>query len=157
MEPFPDHTRQKRTHPWDAYPLGTQALAIMGGAWTRVTGGWKWGALAGSGGVFPTPGGDASGDLLVPPVKVLHLVLKHEWFDKVAAGEKWTEYRFPASQLGKRLLAKPEAYTHVRFARGYTRHRSDTFLIRYIDQGPCPLEGWAGSYVRIHYKPCLLQ
>lgn len=37
------------------YPLGTRALSIDGGHWTRVEGGWKWHL----GDVFPSLGADA--------------------------------------------------------------------------------------------------
>lgn len=47
-------------------PLGTKAPAIMGGAWCKVEGGWKWNGPDGSGSTFPTPGGDWTGDLIVP-------------------------------------------------------------------------------------------
>ncbi|MFZ3481848.1 hypothetical protein [Sphingomonas sp. 3-13AW] len=42
--------------PWSEYPLGTKALALMGGHWLRVERGWKWQP---NGGTFPAPGGDA--------------------------------------------------------------------------------------------------
>jgi|694.fasta_scaffold00471_13 hypothetical protein len=58
--------RVKRTMKWSDYPIGTKAPAIGGGSWTRVERGWKWGELTGGGGVFPTPGGDADGTVIMP-------------------------------------------------------------------------------------------
>ncbi len=44
-------------------PLGTKAPSLRGGHWLRVKHGWQWG----TGDVFPTPGGDWNGQLLLPP------------------------------------------------------------------------------------------
>lgn len=43
---------------WSEYPVGTVAKAIMGGGWYKTERGWKWNGPNGSGGTFPTPGGD---------------------------------------------------------------------------------------------------
>lgn len=43
------------TLPWDQYPIGTKARAVMGGYWIKTERGWKWFC----GATFPTPGGDA--------------------------------------------------------------------------------------------------
>ena len=56
---------QRKTKPWSAYPMGTKALATMGGSWTKVEHGWQWGT---TGGVFPTPGGDSNGKVIVPEI-----------------------------------------------------------------------------------------
>jgi hypothetical protein len=48
--------------PWHEYPLGTKALAIMGGHWLRVEQGWQWQP---NGGTFPRPGADAF-DVILP-------------------------------------------------------------------------------------------
>lgn len=40
---------------WEDYPIGTKALAIMGGHWLKTGRGWKWH----NGATFPRPGGDA--------------------------------------------------------------------------------------------------
>jgi hypothetical protein len=58
--------REKRVMKWSEYPLGTKAPATGGGSWTKVYGGWKWGSLTGGGGVFPTPGGDNDGTVIMP-------------------------------------------------------------------------------------------
>lgn len=47
---------------WRDYPVGTKAKAIGGGYWIKTRRGWKWP----TGSTFPTPGGDASGDVLLP-------------------------------------------------------------------------------------------
>lgn len=41
--------------PWESYPIGTKAHAIMGGHWTKTGRGWKWWC----GDTFPGPGGGA--------------------------------------------------------------------------------------------------
>lgn len=150
--------RTRRIYPWQAYPIGTVAGSTNGGAWTRINAGWKWGKPAGSGGVFPTPGGDASGNIEIPPKKVLHLVLTRHWFDEVMRGAKWTEYRSLTTVLATRLLvdADGDGYTHVRFARGYTQTITHDFLITHRDVGPCPYPGWPDQYLRIHYVTDLL-
>lgn len=45
-------------------PIGTKAPAIMGGHWYRIKHGWKWNGPDGSGGTFPRPGGDWTGELI---------------------------------------------------------------------------------------------
>lgn len=54
-------------HPGDKLrdaPLGTKAVAIGGGYWTKVEHGWRWGE---NGGRFPRPGADWTGELIAPP------------------------------------------------------------------------------------------
>lgn len=52
---------QPMDRPWSEYPVGTRALALMGGYWTKEgPSRWRW--MGGSrcpGSAFPTPGGDA--------------------------------------------------------------------------------------------------
>lgn len=43
-------------------PIGTKAHAIGGGHWVKVESGWKWP----SGAIFPRPGGDWNGKLILP-------------------------------------------------------------------------------------------
>lgn len=47
---------------WSEYPIGTKAKAISGGFWIKVNNGWRWC----SGSIFPTPGADASGEVILP-------------------------------------------------------------------------------------------
>jgi hypothetical protein len=47
-------------------PIGTLAPAFMGGRWYKTEQGWKWNGPDGSGGTFPRPGGDWTGEYVVP-------------------------------------------------------------------------------------------
>jgi hypothetical protein len=49
---------------------------------------------------------------------VLHLVLKHKWFDKIVSGEKTSEYRECSDYWNRRLTNKQ--YDTVVFHKGYT-------------------------------------
>lgn len=49
---------------------------------------------------------------------ILHLVLKHQWFDKIVSGEKTSEYRECSDYWNKRLTNKH--YDMVVFHKGYT-------------------------------------
>lgn len=49
---------------------------------------------------------------------VLHLVLKHHWFDKIVSGEKTSEYRECSDYWNKRLTSK--RYDMAVFHKGYT-------------------------------------
>ena len=51
-----DARTQPIDRPWHEYPIGTKALALMGGHWLRIEAGWRWMPC---GGTFPRPGGDA--------------------------------------------------------------------------------------------------
>ena len=50
--------------------------------------------------------------------KILHLVLKHKWYDMIASGEKKVEYRELKDFYKKKFFNND--YTHVVFHRGYT-------------------------------------
>lgn len=52
---------------WSDYPAGTKAKALMGGYWVKLQcGRWQW-----PGGCsFPTPGGDATGEVCLPFIDV---------------------------------------------------------------------------------------
>jgi hypothetical protein len=50
------------TATWNSYPVGTKAKALMGGHWIKTERGWHWPG----GGTFPTPGGDATGEISLP-------------------------------------------------------------------------------------------
>ena len=62
----PDTQRQEKwiqkDRDWKDYPVGTKAKAVTGGYWIRVERGWRWF----NGSTFPTPGGDASGEVSLP-------------------------------------------------------------------------------------------
>lgn len=51
-------------------PIGTKAPAIGGGWWFKTARGWKWNGPNGSGGTFPSPGGDWDWTLVLPDGKV---------------------------------------------------------------------------------------
>jgi len=97
-------------------------------------------------------------------MKTLHLVLTHHWFKETWEGRKRVEYRAMTTiaKTGKfkgkrvaslwmtRIWFQRETITHVRFMRGYTSTTA-TFRVEKIDIGPCPIEGWTGNYIRIHF------
>jgi hypothetical protein len=64
---FGEGVRTRVDRPWSQYPIGTKAPSIMGGRWYRTARGWKWNGPDGSGGTFPTPGGDNDGTVILPP------------------------------------------------------------------------------------------
>lgn len=77
-------------------PLGTRAPAFNGGAWCKVESGWKWNGPDGNGSIFPRPGGDWNGDLVLPPNEVfsqklfqpaIHMPTTAQ--EAVAVIEKW--------------------------------------------------------------------
>ena len=51
--------------------------------------------------------------------KILHLTLKHKWYDMIATGEKTEEYREIKRYYEKKFYNND--YTHVVFHRGYTK------------------------------------
>lgn len=57
MADNPQSTIHRIDRRWDAYPIGTQAVAVTGGHWTKTERGWKWC----TGDTFPRPGADAIG------------------------------------------------------------------------------------------------
>lgn len=64
-------------------------------------------------------------------LSVLHLVLKYEWYDKIASGEKTTEYRECSDYWNQRL--KNKRYDLVRFQRGYYKNPANMlFKIKQI-------------------------
>ncbi|WP_125077715.1 hypothetical protein [Rufibacter latericius] len=52
----------KDNRQWSEYPEGTKAKAQGGGYWEKNKRGWKWC----TGSTFPTPGGDATGEVCLP-------------------------------------------------------------------------------------------
>ena len=62
-------------------------------------------------------------------MKTLHLVLKHKWYDKIASGEKTSEYRecspywnhrFAGDKDSTRIHLRQFVYDKVVFHKGYT-------------------------------------
>lgn len=62
-------------------------------------------------------------------MKTLHLVLKHKWYDKIASGEKTSEYRacspywnhrFTGDKDSTRIHLRQFVYDKVVFHKGYT-------------------------------------
>jgi hypothetical protein len=86
-------------------------------------------------------------------MNALHIVLKYQWFDLIASGEKTVEYRKITPYWRARIWDKRHALIgeFVTFSRGYT---SETIARRIdrIDVGPCPYGGWAGDYYRVHFS-----
>lgn len=63
-------------------------------------------------------------------MKTLHLVLKHVWYDKIASGEKTSEYRactpywnrrFTGDKDSTRVHLRQFVYDKVVFHKGYTK------------------------------------
>lgn len=67
----------------------------------------------------------------VKEIIILDLVLKGHWFDLIANGKKWVEYREIKPYWTRRLFSHP--FTHVRLRRGYTAERL-LFEIRKIER-----------------------
>lgn len=82
----------------------------------------------------------------------LRLVLKANWFDRIATGQKTVEYREITPYWQKRIWADRHTLIgeSVTFSRGYTK-RTITRRITAIDTGPCPYDGWDGVYYRVHF------
>lgn len=63
-------------------------------------------------------------------IDTLHLNLKFEWYDKIASGQKTSEYREPKAYWNKRFCGREDmsniiglrvySYENVVFHRGYT-------------------------------------
>lgn len=53
--------------------------------------------------------------------KILKLVLKYKWFDKIESGEKTHEYREYKPYWIKRL-SPPQKYEFVEFQKGYSKN-----------------------------------
>lgn len=60
--------------------------------------------------------------LLGGVVKILHLILKSVWYDKIDSGNKKSEYRECKPYWDNRL--RNSGYTHVKFRRGYGKYAS---------------------------------
>ena len=60
-------------------------------------------------------------------MKTLHLVLKSKWYDKIASGEKTSEYRECKPYWNKRLAAET-VFAGTACVRDLTRPRYDTVI-----------------------------
>jgi hypothetical protein len=91
----------------------------------------------------------------------LHLVLTNHWYDETAAGRKRVEYRSKTIVDKGTLRERPSKWIHqiwqkrhqiktVTFSRGMTP-TTQRFAVAKIDMGPCPIPGWAGEFIRIHF------
>ena len=90
--------------------------------------------------------------------------LKREWYDKIASGEKIVEYRKVNAYWMSRLVdgkvgndgvlrGSTKRFDVAVFRLGYSRKYPDiTRRIVNIDIGPCPYDGWEGTYFRIHFE-----
>lgn len=59
-------------------------------------------------------------------LNLLHLVLSYPWFDKIASGEKTSEFRECSEYWNKRF--EKNHYDLVRFQRGYYKDRPANML-----------------------------
>jgi len=82
---------------------------------------------------------------------ILVLVLTQHWFDEIAAGRKRVEYRERLVHWETRIWNRRKELKYVRFLRGYTATEA-IYAITHIDEGPCPYDGWEGTYYRVHFS-----
>ena len=82
---------------------------------------------------------------------LLCLSLTFHWFDQTLTGGKRIEYREKTPRWMTQIFDIREQLKHVRFSRGYTKITL-TYAITKIDIGPCPIPGWDGDYIRIHFE-----
>jgi len=82
----------------------------------------------------------------------LHLVLTFHWYDETAKATdpKRIEYRKMSPKWMRDIYENRHLIAKVRFARGYTKTTS-LFTVTSIDIGECPIAGWSGDFIRIHF------
>jgi len=80
----------------------------------------------------------------------IHLVLTNHWFDETTSGRKRIEYRVMTARWMKLIHARRDTLCFVTFSRAYTKTTA-TYSIRHIDLGTCPIPGWIGLFIRIHF------
>jgi len=80
---------------------------------------------------------------------LLHLTLKHKWFDQIKSGVKTIEYREIKPFWTKRIWEKRNQITEVIFHRGYTRDIIHCKISK-IDIGPSPYPEMPDTYYRLH-------
>lgn len=73
---------------------------------------------------------------MTDPMRVLHLTLKHQWFDMIASGRKIEEYREMKPYWSRRLMASKGRFDAIHFRNGYSRGaRSMTVELKDIYSG----------------------
>lgn len=80
----------------------------------------------------------------------IHLVLTHHWFAEMESGRKCVEYRANSAHWLRLIWNRRERITHVRFSDGYSK-RTITRPVEKIELGPCPIPGWSGTHILIHF------
>lgn len=86
--------------------------------------------------------------------RILHLVLKHKWYDMIVSGEKTEEYRELKPYWSKRLFKMVDGkaelkYVSVCFHRGYT-NETTTFMLDGWDIGKGKHE-WGANMYKYYY------
>ena len=75
--------------------------------------------------------------------KIVHLVLKHKWFDMIASGRKRAEYRDDSDFWRKRIFRKEVVVFH----KGYTKETM-RFKIKTIERNEGTIEICLGRKLR---------
>ena len=82
---------------------------------------------------------------------ILHLVLKHKWFEQISLGLKDIEYREINDYWTKRIWGKKDQIKGIIFHRGYTNQTLYCDVIK-IDIGLTPYPELPGSYYRLYLE-----
>lgn len=80
----------------------------------------------------------------------IRLVLTNHWFDETLSGQKRIEYRAITPRWMRLIYNRRSILCLVTFSRAYTKTTA-TYFIQDIDIGPCPIPGWNGDFIRIHF------
>lgn len=78
----------------------------------------------------------------------LHLVLKHQWFDMIASGEKHDEYRDRTPYWKKRIWDRRHEIDEIVFHRGYTSETMTKKVVEIVEDAG--KEEW-GAKPRVVY------
>lgn len=78
----------------------------------------------------------------------LHLVLKHQWFDMIASGEKPEEYRDRTPYWKKRIWDRRHEIDEIVFHRGYTSETMTKKVVEIVEDAG--KEDW-GAKPRVVY------
>lgn len=79
----------------------------------------------------------------------LHLVLKHKWFDMIAAGVKLEEYREITDYWTKRIWERRGEIDSVCFHRGYTSLTITRRVLAIVEDAG--LEEWGAEPLTLYY------